>query len=216
MKRLLNFLKTRKVEASLLLVLLLFCSLLFYLWFTFIAYNGQTRVIFEIVPNDATLKIDNKQVNSRAISLKPGTYALEVTKKGYVTFEDKLIVFENVKDTTIPVSLVPITSEAIQESEKNESKYFSNEALGGKRAQQVGNIFRDKNPIVSRLPFKNFFYTIGYRSDNARLDGTSIIITINAVEGLRANAAAEIERWGYNPPSLNIELKNYRNPFDEK
>lgn len=190
----------------------LFVTLLFaYSLFAYIAYNGKAKVVISLVPNDAQLYINSNKVSSGTHYLTPGEYSITASKEGYGQYKKTFTITD--EERSIPISLMPQSDQAKSEAEKNDDSYLKNEGIAGKQADTDGKRFREKNQIVSELPYKTLLYTIGYQSDISDPSGMSIIVTVEASEGMRADVVAQIARWGYDPTELNIQFRNYRNPF---
>ena len=71
----------------------------------------------------------------------------------------------------------------------------------------------EANPVIKKLPIKNFIYSIGYRADSSKEN--SIIVEIDAPKGYKNAAINEIRKAGFDPSKLNINFRDYANPFTE-
>ncbi len=209
----LNFGRKHPVAVTIWLLIVALIGVFIYLTYTTIQTAGKIPVTINLVPSDATLTLNSQVSPPGKLYLPPGTYELDATKTGYSSFKQTIYVNELNKDAEIAVSLTPESSEAEKWAKQNQSQYLKNEGIAGKQAQVDGRKFRELNPIVQNLPYKTLLYTIGYRADTTDPTGNSIIIEIDASEGTRENVISQIERWGYDPTTLNIQFKNYTNPF---
>ena len=187
-----------------------------FLTYTAIVYGGKVKVMLYPAPSDAQVLIDGKVTTDRTVYLEPKKYTITASKDGYEGFSKDVYLEKDQGEASIALSLDAKTDTAKKEKQENTSEYLTNEGIAGKQANADGQRFRNKNPIVSKLPFKNILYTIGYRSDTNDPSGMSIIIEVDANEGRRGDVIKQIERWGYDPTELNIQFRNYENPFNEK
>src|SRR5690606_12422556 len=107
----------------------------------------------------------------------------------------------------------PNSEAAMKLARENEDAYMEAQAAGERAAAEIGKTFNDKNPIARHLPYKTFFYSIGYRMDPTDPSGNSIIIEIDAPEGYRQSALYRIRQLGYDPTDFTINFRDYENPF---
>lgn len=205
---------TQKNKIIIIAVLLglLFVSVIGYIAYPSVRDMGKVRVEISLAPTDADFYINDKLYPQRVGFFEPGEYKVKAVKGGYRTHEETIRIHKEQKEYVIPISLIPESAGALAESDRYQDLYLKNEGLAGKQAQSDGIIFRANNPIVKRLPYKTMLYTIGYQADKSNPSG--IIITIDAPEGLRDDVVAQIERWGYDPTTLNIVFRKYENPFE--
>lgn len=182
-----------------------------YFAITAINHTGKTAISLSAFPNDMTIKIDDKTVTPGTLYFAPGAYRLEAEKKGYDSYT-RTIVLKNNKQT-IAVILTPNSDEAFEYGRKNEAAYRKVQAQGEVAAAESGQLFSKLNPITKDLPYKTFFYSVGYRMDQADPSGNSIIIEIDAPEGYRQSAIYRIRQLGYDPTDFTINFRDYENPF---
>ena len=197
------------------IIAILSLSLFAYLTYIAIERIGKVKVEFSIAPSGSELLINNKRREPGTIYLEPGDYTILVRKEGFQTYTRKQKISDTNEPIILPISLTPKSLEALGEMTKKNNEYLTNEGIAGKRAQAFGKKFREKNTIVSKLPHRTSFYTIGYQNDSGDPSGMTIIVTIDADEGNRSKAIAQIERWGYDTTSMKILFRGYTNPFDE-
>lgn len=209
----LRFGRKHPLAITIWLFIVVLIGIFIYLTYTTVHNAGKIPVTINLVPSDATLTLNNQVSASGKVYLTPGTYELDAAKTGYSSYNRTIQVGEINKDAEIAISLLPESSEAEKWAKENQSQYLKNEGIAGKQAQVDGRKFRELNPIVQKLPYKTLLYTIGYRADNSDPTGNSIIVEIDTSEGRRENVVSQIERWGYDPTKLNIQFKNYTNPF---
>lgn len=181
-----------------------------------IMFAGKVKIVITTAPSDIVVKLDGKEIKDRTLYLEPRKYTFSGSKEGYETHTKDFYLEEGQGDTAVALSLIAQNEQTRKESRDNQADYLKNEGIAGKQKNADGKRFREKNTIVSKLPYKTLLYTIGYRADKSDPSGMSIIIEIDAAEGLRRDVVAQIERWGYDPTEMNINFRGYENPFDEK
>ena len=183
------------------------------LYFGVVSINraGKTPISLSVFPNDTTITIDDEVTKTGTIYLDPGTYQLEAEKEGYDTYTKTLIVEE--ENQTVVIILTPESEEAFEYGRNNEEEYREVQAQGEIAAMERGETFNKRNPIAKHLPYKTFFYSIGYRMDQRDPSGNSIIIEIDAPEGYRQSAIYRIRQLGYDPTDFTINFREYENPF---
>lgn len=200
---------TRRIVAILFVGILLIAVL--YLSIINIDRIGKTPIALSAFPEDATILIDGNNVKTGTLYLAPGTYQLEAKKQGYDSYTKKVVLEEDKQ--TIAVILSPNSEEAFEYGRKNEAAYLKVQAQGEVAAAEAGKRFSELNPITKDLPYKTFFYSIGYRMDQTDPSGNSIIIEIDANEAYRQTALNRIRELGYDPTDFTINFRNYENPF---
>jgi len=174
--------------------------------------SGKIAVQVSIIPRDATFSINSQSYSTdTTVYLKEGEYQIKAAKDGFAAVDEKTYISQNNK--TLTLSLAPQSDEAKTWAENNADQYRQNEGISGEASAETGESFREKNPIVNELPYKNLLYTIGYRADPADKTGNSIIITIDTFEGYRQAAIYRIQQMGFNPADYKYEFKNHKDPF---
>lgn len=170
---------------------------------------GKTPVSFITSPDEVQVEFnDQKITGSKTVYLKPGEYSFKATRSGF----RENIIQTTVKDKPVRVvfTLIPIGNVSKSEKSTNVSKIdkITTEAL-----EKEQTTLAEANPIIKKLPIKNFIYSIGYRADPDKEN--SIIVEIDAPKGYKNAAVNEIKRAGFDPSKLNINFRDYANPFTE-
>lgn len=209
-----SFGNRHKVGITVGIVVVIFVGLFIYLAVTAVTQIGKARVELSIAPSGAELLINDKKMQPGTLYLEPGRYTITLRKAGFETRTEQRIISTANENLRIPMSLIPVSKDAEAEMKAKNDEYLANEAIGGELAQAFGQEVREKNSIISYLPYRTSFYTIGYQNDSSDKSNTSIIVTIDANEGDRAKAVAQIERWGYDATTMNIQFRAYTNPFN--
>lgn len=213
MSRLTNYTREHAVGFTLSIVAVVVALLFAYSIYDAVTRGGKVKVTVSVAPKDAALLIDGKASQEHTLYVAPGKHTFSASKDGYESYDGEVYIEKDQGDTSVALSLPAKTDDAKKEADENQADYLENEGIAGKQANADGARFRDKNPIVSKLPYKTMLYTIGYQSDTSDPSGMSIIVTVDANDGMRADVVAQIARWGYDPTELNIQFRNYRNPF---
>ena len=173
---------------------------------------GKAIVQVRVLPEDATITLDSQQIAVGEVYIEPGDYTLRVEKNGFATIERPFTILKDAENV-IDVGLEAQSVEAFRWLDANSEAWADYEARAGTRAANEGLQFSEINPIVNQLPYSTFFLDIGYRLDPSDRSEKSIIIEITASDGYRELAIQQIRNWGYEPAMLNINFKDYENPF---
>lgn len=179
--------------------------------FNSVSRLDKTAIHIEVFPTDADIALDEKPIKSGTLYLEKGTYEITSSKQGFEDYSKTLVVSD--RDQTLGIILKPVSEEAFSYGEKNEEDYLKAQAAGERAALEAGKEFNEKNPIAKHLPYKTFFYSIGYRMDQSDPSGNSIIIEIDASDGYRQTAIYQIRQLGFDPTDFNINFRDYENPF---
>lgn len=181
------------------------------LW-TYIDRYGKTPLTISVVPSSAKVTIDNRTLGGGTHWLKNGTYSVKVEQEGFATHDNSVFVTTDKKQNVLAVSLTPLSDEAKKWASEHERDYSKNEQYGAIEARENGEFFTNKNPITTRLPFTDPYFTIGYRADE---DNSVIITIVTPSPRYRFYAVEKIRELGYDPTDFVIEFKDYRNPLEQ-
>lgn len=201
---------TESQKKYIILALSILCAaMLLLIISTVIGRAGKTAVSFVVSPDETQIEFNNQKITgSKTIYLKPRTYSFKATRNG---FREKIIQ-TTVRDKPVRVVFTLTPTGKISKSEKstNASKIdkITTEALEKEQTKLA-----EANPIIKKLPIKNFIYSIGYRADSSKENG--IIVEIDAPKGYKNAAVNEIRKAGFDPSKLNINFRDYANPFTE-
>lgn len=199
------------IKAAIFLAVILIVAAIGYGIYTAIDKSGKIPVTITAVPSDTKVTLNGKEVTPGNSNLKPGTYTIKGTKEGFSEYTHTQHIDQ--ENASIYVLLRPASQQATQWATDNQSLYLEAEGKAGREANERGEAFRDKNPIVNVLPYSNLLYTIGYRTDRSDPSGDSIIIEIDAAKGYRNAAVEQIRSLGYDPSNFKINFRDYENPF---
>lgn len=195
----------RRFILLLLTTLAITCCLVFVL----VSRHGKTAVTFLTSPDLTEITFnDQKLTGSQTIYLPPGDYTFTGRRTG---FEDRVIKTTiSTKPTKVLFSLTPITDEAKKES-NNSSQLAAIDQAETENLNREQETLEADNPVIKNLPIKNLIYSIGYRRDPA--NEKKVIVEIDTSRGYRNSALQVIQQNSFDPTKLNINFKNYSNPF---
>lgn len=182
-----------------------------YLLLTKKNHEGKVGVTISTVPSDATTTIDGKGFKNGTFYFEPGLHEVKVSKEGFATYSSTPY-FDETKRLVV-VILQAESTEAKEWVKNNQSKQYGAQVLAQRDTIASGEAITKKNPIITKLPYKTFQYSIGYTVDSTDPSGKSIIVTIYANESYRQSAINRIRQFGFDPTDLNILFKDYENPF---
>ncbi len=200
-----------KIKYGIVLGIVLIVGLIGFYTYQTIYRSDKVKVTILTIPSDAKITLNKQVVGNGDVYIAPGKYTYKIQKDGFTPYIETVIFSK--PSGSIDIGLAPESTEAKDWAEKHASDYMAYEQRSGLRAQLAGQAFKETNPIVNNLPYKNLLFTIGYFANPADASGNSIIVTIDAPEGYRQAAINKINEWGYNPAELNIIFKGYENPF---
>lgn len=171
----------------------------------------QTSIV--TFPSDAGVNLNGLKVkNKTTLYVKSGRYVVEVFRDG---FKPKTIILDTADgDIPTPVNLVANSKTGTDWVSSHHSEYVNFEQVASDAASQRGDRLRSEHPVLSKLPYSTYLFSIGYRVNNLKSDN-HIEITVDAPEVYVQNAIAQIRVWGYNPADYDITFTNTRNVFDE-
>jgi hypothetical protein len=189
-------------------VVLLLLAVVGYSLYNLTNRAGKIGVDITLFPGDVQATLDDYKLRNGTMYFEPGTYTLRASKPGFENISRDFTINETQK--TLVVAPTAISPEAKEWAKKNADKIQNQQQI---HAAEIGRDFNRRNPIAIHLPYKTFFYSVGYRMDKSDPSGNSIIIEIDAPEGYRQSALYRIRQLGYDPTDFTINFRNYENPF---
>lgn len=189
-----------------------FAVIIIWATWTYIDRYDKTPLTISVVPSSAKVTIDNRSLGNGTHWLKDGTYSVTVEKEGFETQKSSLLVTSDKQQNVLAVSLTPQSDEAKKWASEHERDYSKNEQYGAIEARENGEYFTNKNPITTRLPFTDPYFTIGYRADE---DDSVILIVTTPSPRYRFYAVEKIRELGYEPTDFIIEFKDFKNPLEQ-
>lgn len=179
----------------------------------FISHIGKIPVVISVVPNDATISLNNQRVGTGTQWVVAGTYKVSVVKDGFQPLSETAIISDKKQQNVIAASLIPESKEAKSWATEHENDYKRNEQYGAIQAASNGAYFTDLNPITKQLPFTDPYFKIGY----VRNKDQTISLTISTPSPrYRFYAIEKIRQMGYDPTDFIVVFKDFNNPLEDK
>ena len=149
----------------------IFVAIILYMIGFFIYTAGKVAVDVEYAPYAATVSLNGVAVRNHSNNyLEPGEYQLIVEYENFDKIESTVIVDEETK--YLFGSLSPINEAGEEYAKKHQDEFFAVEGIAGTLANIEGEKQREKFPIISKLPVKEPYYTIGYNIEDEKLNIT--------------------------------------------
>lgn len=180
---------------------------------TLITRNGKVGVTISVVPSDATVLLDGKNIGNGTHWITPGIYKVEAKKDGFFSRDKTLEAFPSKEHNVVALSLPPESSEAQKWFDAHPDEYKKNETYGAIEARSNGEYFREKYSIINSLPYTDPYYKIGYRASS----NNTLVVTITTPSPrYRYFAVQKFRELGFNPTDYRIEFVDYQNPLGDK
>lgn len=174
---------------------------------------GKIPVTVAVVPSNATITINGNRTGTGTQWMSAGTYEIIASRDGFETQKKSLNVTAAKKENVTAISLVAKSSEAKEWVKNHQDDYKNNEKYGAIEASTEGKYFTDTNPITTKLPYVDPYYTIGYTPTNTG----SVELTITTPSPrYRFYAVEKIRELGYDPTDFKILFKDFKNPLGVK
>lgn len=157
-----------------------------------VGHIGRTKITISNPPPNSLIKINEQEIKTGDIYVKPGKYVVSITSDEY--YEYRKIIDVSDADETISPTMI-----------KKKAAPIYSMVYGGDSAEAI-----NKYPVIKKLPYKTFLIDINYSPDSTM---DSFTLVIDAREGYRSSAINIIESWGYKPAEYNIKFNNHVNPF---
>lgn len=188
---------------------------LFVAWgvLTYVDRNGKIPVVVSVVPNDASVLFDKENKGNGTHYMKAGTYQVVVQKEGFKKDTRTIIVTDKKQQNVVAVSLSAQSDSAKKWVQEHEAEYAKNQIYGAIEAESNGRFFTEKNPITTKLPFNDPYFTIGYITNK---DQSVDLTIVTPSPRYRFYAVQKIRDMGYDPTDFKIIFKDFRNPLEKK
>lgn len=202
----------KKNKFIILAVLLALVTIVVVLYLLVPRHEGEYKVTISVVPEDATILIDNKEVSIDNIWLTPGEYEFTAEKEGFAPDRVSRVITQ---DTTVTLLPAPTSDEAIAWASQAEVQ-LQIEGLSGQKANERGVHISGQNPIIDQLPYVDIAgpFKIDYGYHGADNTATYLIIHKTTPNGRQA-ALEWIRKQGYDPTQLDIRFTDFKNPLLE-
>lgn len=179
-------------------------------WRNSIERVGKIAVPVEVVPRNAKVELDGKQITSRGTAwIAPGEYKVTVSREG---FESQTRSVRVSKDATpyIYIGLSGKSDEAKKWQESHSAEYQRLELLTIQKSRDYNKHFKSNNPIVTILPVKDPYYSIDYKNH----DDKSIELIIYGTSPRYRQAAVDfLRKKGYEPTDYRVTYEGFKNPL---
>lgn len=173
---------------------------------------GKTAVVVSSVPGDAQVTFNGQSEGNGTQWLKDGTYTVVAKKDGFATITKTVIVSDKKSQNVVTLSLTAMSDDAKKWAADHSNDYQHNEEFGSIEANANGQYFSDLNPITTKLPFQDPYFTIGYTQG----DDQSITLTVSTPSPrYRFYAVEKIRSFGYDPTDFKIVFSDFHNPLGE-
>lgn len=174
--------------------------------------RGKIAVEIRTAPSDAAVEIAGVKYGQGEQYLAPGEYTAHISKEGFADATQQLRVNHHSQPAVI-AGLSPKSEEAKAWYERSRHEYAKIEQLSLAQAHKYGEAFQERWPIVTSLPLRDPYFTIGYKN----VDDRDIILTIKATSPrYRELALDELRVKGYEPTDYKIEFSGFTNPLEEE
>lgn len=177
-----------------------------------LSHSGKTKVNVIVIPSNAKVTVNNKELSSNTLYLEPGDYTFKASAAGYKDdVQDVLIADESIELGLVPA---PDSEAARQWLADNPQIQLQREAIGGQNADRNGERIRKATPLITKLPRTelNGPYEIGYGPAPDRKDGIFIEVNYSSPNG-RKKALKWIREQGVDPTDLEIRYIDFSNPL---
>lgn len=176
--------------------------------FYYIRQLNNVHITVSVVPSDATITFNGSRFRNGGVWLKPGKYTVEVSRDGFSSYKSEQ---DFAGGDTFITSLLPESQQAQEWFDKNQDQYKKQEDLSNELSDTRIEATMEQYPDLQELPIVLPVFTIEYRFN----EKNEPVIHINAYDGSRNAAIAELDKLGINPASYRIQFNNYSNPFKE-
>lgn len=180
---------------------------------TFVDQNGKIPVVVSVVPSDATVTFNGKSEGNGTHYLPAGSYEVTVRKDGFKTETEQVIVTDKKQQNVVAASLTAESTDAKKWAKEHSGDYAKNQAYGAIEANSNGSYFTAKNPITTKLPYNDPYFTIGYIVNK---DQSITLTVVTPSPRYRFYAVQQIRDLGYDPTDFKIMFKDFHNPLEQK
>ncbi len=207
-----DFIQTNK-RRIIIAIWILFISVIAWAVWIYVSRIGKLPLVVSTVPSNASVSIGGQNYGNGTQWLLPGSYAVKVEKDGFSPRQETIIVSVKKDQNVLAVSLDPQSNTAKQWVSEHQSDYMNNEQYGSIQANTDGKYFTDLNPITTKLPYTDPYFTIGYSANN---DQTVTLNVTTPSPRYRFYAVEKIRSLGYDPTNFKIEFKDFHSPLGQK
>jgi|GEM_PF-1626889 len=173
---------------------------------------GKTRLDIIVIPENATVYINENRTKGGARYLKPGEYTIRATSPGFSEVSQKVSLDKDAQSITLLPE--PVSDEAIDWLGKNPDIQLERETLAGELANKEGAALYQSHPILNRLPilYNHGESSIGSGPSERIEGGTAIIIKDTTTSG-RASIVQWMREQNYTPGDMEVLFPDFVNPL---
>lgn len=173
--------------------------------------KGKIAVAITTAPSNAVIRINGSNYGQGTYYLPEGIYTVRIEKDGFHTATQQLRVNAH-SLPAVYAGLSPKTPEAKAWYQRHKAQYAAIEKHSFAQSQAYGEAFKRRWPIVSSLPLRDPYFTIGYKN----IDDKDILLTIKATSPrYRELALDQLRKKGFEPTDYHIEFIGFKNPLGE-
>jgi len=180
---------------------------------TFIDRYDKIPVVVSVVPSDSKVMFDDKAEGNGTHYMPAGTYKVTTSKDGFDTQTETVVVTNKKEQNVVAVSLTAKSGDAKKWAKEHEADYAKNQTYGAIEAESNGKYFASKNPITTKLPYNDPYFTIGYTTNN---DQSITLTIVTPSPRYRFYAVQKIRDLGYDPTNFKVIFKDFHNPLEQK
>ncbi len=211
----LSGLKRISPKQTLVLVVLLFILYIVYNLTLIGSRVGEVRTSIDVVPENATISVDGKQVSNKTVYLKPGEYTFSASADGWSTDTQKVSV--NTDQSRVVLLPEPQSEEIKKWLRDNPDVQHKREELGGQKFNTLGGEEVKNNPLIAVLPHTNVSppFSIDFGPSKLRKGKVFLIISDASPNG-RSAALDWIRQNDEDPTDYEIVFSGFINPLESK
>lgn len=206
----------RKIIIAIIFAIIAIVGALIYQIYTAIDRSGKIPVEVAAAPNDAKITFKDKKTgaehkaNNGTNYLPPGDYSITAAKDGFRSSQTEVNATTKPRYTVI-IELMPQSDQARQWQKKHMDQYNKVESIAGQQIREAGKKFTEKYPVVSKLPIKDPYYSIGYY----KKDDRPIIVIRTESPQYRYKATLRLVSMGIKLSDYQIEYADYKSHLGE-
>lgn len=197
----------KKIRYIIIAIAVLILSIVAYNIYLAHSRSGKIAVKVTLLPGDAKITVNDKEIGGGTQYLDEGTYKVIVSKEGFKTSTETITITPDYNYIQTALTAESGDAKKWELSHTKDIKEF--EADVATASQTSGEAFKTKYPITKLLPVNELVYKIGYTTTP---DKSALTLTIHAITPQQRQAALQqIRDWGYDPTDYKITFADYIN-----
>jgi hypothetical protein len=170
--------------------------------------SSAAKIIFNVIPSDATIKLDGKQVNGQTIKTTAGHHTVVASANGYAD-DKRNITLKKGEVSTLYLIPAPISDAARAFLQNNPTLEALREKYAGFNSDLIQSTIDNNYPLIKDLPYETANISIHYGvSEKYPNDPTKFAIYIKSAPADRQVAIEWIKAQGFNPNNYEIVYQN--------